>query len=203
MSIERVERASGVVWRVRWREGGRNRSKVLGRRRDAEAFDAEIRRRKRTGDLASLGAGKQTLAEFAEEWWRVHAMPNLSRRTREVYASLWDLHVLPRLGGLQLRELNVEVTQRFAADLAAAGVGPAARRKTLAFLGAVLQRAVEWGRIASNPATVVRKPSAQPERRVWPIPPSIVEAMRARYSSRTAGRRHARLPPGLRRSSAG
>ena len=179
MSIERVERGSGVVWRVRWREGGRNRSKVLGRKRDAEAFDAEIRRRKRTGDLASLDAGKQTLAEFAEEWWCVHAVPNLSRRTREVYASLWDLHVLPRLGGLQLRELSVEVTQRFAADLAAAGVGPAARRKTLALLGAVLQRAVEWGRIASNPATVVRKPSARPERRVRAIPPSIVEAMRA------------------------
>jgi hypothetical protein len=41
MSIERLERKGGVVWRVRWRdERGRNRSKVLGRKRDAEAFDA-------------------------------------------------------------------------------------------------------------------------------------------------------------------
>jgi ribosomal protein L15E len=50
MSVERVERKDGtVVWRVRWRQGGRNRSKVLGRKRDAEAFDAELVRKKRTG----------------------------------------------------------------------------------------------------------------------------------------------------------
>ena len=49
MSSERVERDGGVVWRVRWREPGRNRSKVLGRKRDAEALDAELKRRRRTG----------------------------------------------------------------------------------------------------------------------------------------------------------
>jgi integrase len=179
MSIERVQRDGGVVWRVRWRDGDRNRSKVLGRKKDAATFDAEIKRRKRTGEFSAVDSGKQTLAEFAEEWWRVHAVPNLSRRTREVYASLWDLHVLPRIGSLQLRELNVETAQRFAADLAVAGVGPASRRKTLALVGAVLQRAVEWGRIPSNPMRAVRKPPARPERRVRPIPPATVEAMRA------------------------
>jgi hypothetical protein len=51
-----------VVWRVRWRQAGRNRSKVLGRKRDAEAFDAEITRRKRTGELAQLDAGKESLS---------------------------------------------------------------------------------------------------------------------------------------------
>ncbi len=62
MSVERVERKDGtVVWRVRWRQAGSNRSKVLGRKRDAEAFDAELRRRKRTGELAILDAGKQSL----------------------------------------------------------------------------------------------------------------------------------------------
>ena len=61
MSVERVVRKDGsVVWRVRWRQAGRNRSKVLGRKRDAEAFDAEIVRRKRTGELAQLDAGNKT-----------------------------------------------------------------------------------------------------------------------------------------------
>jgi hypothetical protein len=65
MSVERVERKDGsVVWRVRWRQGGRNRSKVLGRKRDAEAFDAKLVRRKRTGELAQLDAGKESLADF-------------------------------------------------------------------------------------------------------------------------------------------
>jgi len=63
MSVERVELKDGsVVWRVRWRQGGRNRSKVLGRKRDAEAFDAELVRKKRTGELAQLDAGKELLS---------------------------------------------------------------------------------------------------------------------------------------------
>jgi hypothetical protein len=78
MSVERVERKDGsVVWRVRWRQGGRNRSKVLGRKRDAEAFDAELVRKKRTGELAQLDAGKELLSDFGEEWWRLYAEPNL------------------------------------------------------------------------------------------------------------------------------
>jgi len=70
LSVDRVQRRDGsVVWRVRWRQSGRNRSKVLGRKRDAEAYDAELVRRKRTGELATLDVGKQSLSELGEEWW--------------------------------------------------------------------------------------------------------------------------------------
>lgn len=40
------------------------------------AIYAELRRRKRTGDIALLDAGKQPLWEFGEEWWRLYARPN-------------------------------------------------------------------------------------------------------------------------------
>ncbi len=67
MSVERVERKGGsVVWRVRWRQGEHNRSKVEGRKRDADAFEAELRRRKRTGQLAQLDVGKEPLAKSAK-----------------------------------------------------------------------------------------------------------------------------------------
>ena len=179
MSVERVERKDGtVVWRVRWRQGGRNRSKVLGRKRDAEAFDAEVVRRKRTGELAQLDAGKEWLADFGEEWWRLYAEPNLAKSTLQVYAAQWDAHVLPRLGSMPLRELTPDVINRFRLELEADGVGPASLRKTLTLLQGVLQRACEWGRIASNPATPVRKPSAGRARAVVPLAPDTVEAVR-------------------------
>jgi len=144
MSVERVVRKDGsVVWRVRWRQAGRNRSKVLGRKRDAEAFDAEIVRRKRTGELAQLDAGKEPLADFGEEWWRLHAEPNLARSTLKGYASIWDAHVLPRLGSIPLRELTPDVVNRFRLELEAAGVGPTSVRKSLVLLQGVLQRACE------------------------------------------------------------
>lgn len=125
MSVERVERSSGVVWRVRWRdEQGRNRAKVLGRKRDAEAFDAEVRRMKRTRSLGQLDAGKQTLAEFGEEWWKLHAAPNLAPTTQETYASMWDTHVLPRIGHLALRDLNAAGVQVVSRRPGVRGRGP-------------------------------------------------------------------------------
>ena len=179
MSIERVERDSGVVWRVRWRdEQGHNRSKVLGRRRDAEAFDAEVRRMKRTRELGRLDAGKETLAQFGEEWWRLYAEPNLARSTQQGYAILWDRHVLPRLGGYAVRDLSPRVLQKFRAELEDDGVGPAAVRKSLVILHGVLARAVEWERIPSNPASAVRSPSAKRSRAVTPLAPAAIEIMR-------------------------
>jgi hypothetical protein len=65
MSVEQVARGDGTkVWRVRWRdEHGRNRSKTLGRKRDAEAFDAEIRRLRRLGELGIPRTGAKPLVE--------------------------------------------------------------------------------------------------------------------------------------------
>jgi integrase len=181
VSVERRVNQSGeVVWRVRWRERNRNPAKVLGRKSDAIAFDAEIRRLARTGELGLVDGGRERLDEFAAEWMRAYGKPNLAPRTVAYYASAWDLHISPRIGGLRLREVSVEVCQRFAAELAAAGIGRATRRKLLMVLGSVLQRAVEWGRIPSNPVRVIRKPTAKRERTVRPWTPAVVEAMRAR-----------------------
>ncbi len=152
MSVERAERKGKAVWRVRWRdEHGRARSKVVGRKRDAEAFDAEVVRRKRTGDLDLLTGGKETLAEFAEEWWKLYAVPNLAPRTLRSYAGLWDRHVLPRLGSMRLSAITPEVVQRFRAELEADGVGRTAIHRALVLLQGVLRRAVEWRRIGHNP----------------------------------------------------
>ena len=125
MSVERVKRKDGsVVWRVRWRQGGRNRSKVLGRKRDAEAFDAELVRRKRTGELAQLDAGKELLSDFGEEWWRLHAEPNLARSTLKRLR----LHLgRTRAAAARLDPVaraDARVINRFRLELEVDGVGP-------------------------------------------------------------------------------
>jgi integrase len=181
VSIEKRKLGGGkIVWRVRYREGGRNKAKVLGRKRDAEAFDAEIRRRKRTGEIATQNAGRDTLADFAREWWRLHVVPNLSGNTRATYAAVWDRHVLPRIGGYELRELTPAIMQRFRADLAAAGAGDATILKALTVLQSVMRLAVVQGRVQSNPAAAVKKPSQARKREVRPPSPRTVEAIRSR-----------------------
>jgi integrase len=180
MSVEKRVLASGqVTWRTRWREGGRNHARHFDRKRDAQAFDAEIRRRRRLGELDLLDAGKQTLDDFAREWWRLYAEPNLARSTKNYYAALWDKHVLPRLGGMRLRQLSPQVVDSFAAELRKAGVGDPTIRKTLSVLQSVLGRAVVWRYIAVNPVAAVKKPTQRRARAVQPFAPASVEKVRA------------------------
>src|SRR6266511_3209493 len=181
MSVEKVTRKSGaLVWRVRWREGLRNRARTFDRKGDAMRFETEVRRRQQTGDLPPVEGGRETLAVFAEKWWKTYAVPNLAPKTRRIYAELWDRHVARRLGTIALRELTPELIASFRADLTAAGVGDPTVRKTLAFLQGILQRAVEWRRIDSNPAKGVRKPP-QRKTRVVDLPSAAaVEEMRAK-----------------------
>src|SRR3954464_1496652 len=169
-----------VVWRTRWRdEAGAERSKTFDRAADARAFEAKIRTKKRSGSLADLDAGTETLTEFVEEWWLVYAGPNLERSTLRVYAQLWNGHALPRRGQFRLRDLPPQTIARFRAELEAAGVGVEAIRKTMTMLQGVLQRAVEWGRVPTNAVRMTRKPPKQLRPAVEAIPPERIEVMRA------------------------
>jgi integrase len=85
-----------------------------------------------------------------------------------------------------LRNLTPEVLARFRADLAAAGVGDPTIRKLMSIVQGVLQRAVEWHRLTTNPARAVRKPPQKRMRRIEPPSPLAVERMRARL--RASGR---------------
>ena len=187
MSVERIERKDEIVWRVRWRDArGRNRARVLGRKRDAEAFDAEVKRRKRIGDLAILDAGRETLDEYVTGTWaRAHAA-HLAPRTRQTYASMYDRHIAPRLGDVPLREIDPETVAAFQGDLLRGGVGPQAIRKSMTLLGAILQRAAEGRRIPYNPQRVVRKARLPLAPEVRPLAPSRIEAMRAAAGLRDA-----------------
>lgn len=187
MSVERLVRSNGeVVWRVRWRESDRNRSKVLGRKRDAEAFDAEIRHRRRTGELRFLDAGSETLAEYVEGTWATTHAAHLAPKTRQTYAWVYDMYIAPRLGGVKLRDLDPEMIARFQADLVAADVGPEARRKAMVLLGGILQRAAEARRIPYNPARLVRKVPIPRREEARPLAPATVEALRRAVDRRDA-----------------
>src|SRR3954449_7505087 len=178
---QRRDGTTYAVWRARWRdETGVERSKTFNRLADARDFEGKVRTMKRSGVLADLDAGTETLAEFVEEWWLVYAGPNLERSTLRVYAQLWNGHALPRLGQLRLRDLTPQTIARFRAELEAAGVGIEAIRKTMTMLQGVLQRAVEWGRVPTNAVKITRKPPKPHRPAVQAIPPTLIEVMRAR-----------------------
>jgi integrase len=179
VSIERVERArKGTVYRVRWRDDrGRKRSKSFDRKRDAEAFEAKVTLAKRRGELDDIDAGKQRLDDLLREYWRIEAEPRLAPKTLERYGNFRQ-HIEARLGHVELRKLTPQRLTRFQSDLLRDGVGAASVRKTMTFLQGVLQRAVEWRRLSTNPVLPVRKIANPRPRAVRPLSPASVEKVR-------------------------
>jgi integrase len=130
------------------------------------------------GSSGSWTAGRISLAEFGQVWLVAYAVPNLEPKTLRTYESLWDRHVLPNIGGVELRQLRPAVLDRFLAQLQRDGLSPASVKKVAGMLQGVLQRAVEWERIAQNPMRVAHKPRARRRIVIRPIAPAQVEDLR-------------------------
>ena len=105
---------------------------------DALDYKAKLRSatRWRPEELRQERAGRTTLAEFFEEWWRTHGMVELKRSTLKTYRCLWEAHAAPRLGSVALREIDAHRVVAFRGDLIAAGVGPQSIVKTMSMSSA-------------------------------------------------------------------
>src|SRR4051812_43854844 len=135
-------------WEARERAGGRGSrrlSKTFDRKGDAERWEARMRRQRQLG--APLEEDDVTLAEFMEEYWRLHAMPNLAPSTRASYMNIWGVPVHDRLGQRELRTITPKVLTRFRANLERAGVATATVRKALALVQSILSFAVGEERV--------------------------------------------------------
>jgi integrase len=168
MSVER----RGKKWRVRWREGGRARSRTFDRRDDAVLFDADRTRRKQLGLLAVTVAAEQTLDTYFEDSWKPHARARLSERTYEDYLYLYRSLVKPILGGYRLEEITVEALRNWQATVVRSW-GAATVEHSNRLLSSMLQEAVVNGWLSQNPARVVKSPKID-HREIPPLPSPIV-----------------------------
>jgi len=173
-----VEKRDGR-YRVRWREGDRNRSRTFATRADARRWDTDVQRRRQLGTLHLLDAGRETLNEYVTDTWAPAYAVQLAPKTRRVYGQHYDRHLAPHIGTWTLRALTPEVIARWQADRLASGAGRTAVLRSLELLGTILQRAFEAQRIASNPVRQVRKAPRPRRDEVRPLAPATVEAMRA------------------------
>lgn len=184
VEIRERKRRDGTVYyvyRVRWKDPvtGKRLVETLDTREEALDFQAHLRLAKRRGVLQELDQGRELLSDFAAEWWTRFAKHNLDRSTRQAYASVWNRHLLPRLGHLQLRQITPSVVDQLKTDLQEDGVGAPTIRKAMSLLQAMLRQAVAWDRLRVNPVKQIRKPKAPRKRAVVPLSPDQVEALRA------------------------
>jgi integrase len=181
-----VRKRPNGMYETRWLEGDRHRSRSFRLKRDADRLDAEVQRMKSLGTLADLDAGMQSLDEYVTQTWAPTYAAQLPPKTRRNYSSLYDHHIAPQLGPVQLRKLSPEMISRWHTDRLSAGGGPVAVHKARTLLGNILQRAVEGGHLKINPQRNAARVKLPRREEVRPVGPAKVEAMRAASSPRDA-----------------
>jgi site-specific recombinase XerD len=183
MSVERVPWKSELPWRVRWRQDGQNRSRSFATKKAADRFDRRVKDLRAAGDLHLLDkepSGSVTLHDYTyDSWWPEYAEVNLIDETRDNYATQLDLRIIPKWGKHPLRTLEPGPIEAWVSKLRREGVGDATILKTLTVFRAILKRAERDREIDRNPIPLVAKPKQEPKRAPRPIPPYLVERMRA------------------------
>lgn len=169
-------------WMVRWREAGRQRVKRFTLQGDAILFEATMVRRRQLGDLATERlAGEMTLGEWVTDRYIPEHQAHLAPNTRRWQAELWDNHV-GELEHVRLKDLSASVIRRWQTERDKAGAGRIALRRSLQWLGSILQHALEADELAANPVRAVKPLPKHPERAVRAFSPHDVELIRAQLS---------------------
>lgn len=134
-----------------------------------------------TGDWIDPHLGRVTFGEFATRWIAEH---RLSPRTRDLYEGLHRLHIGPFLGTAQLGSLTTERVRAWRAELLTSGRSEGTVAKAYRLLRAVLNTAVDDGRIARNPCRIKRADTTHaPERPVASVAQvfALAEAVGPQY----------------------
>lgn len=201
MSVRPRTRKDGTRgWEVRWRETDANRSRMFALKKDADAWDREVQRRKQLGPIAVqqlTTRGGPTLGEWVTERWVPEYAVMLADSTRNRYAEVYSVHIAPWLDDVPLGQFSAPLLSAWQAALIKGGVSPGTIHKARTLLSSVLRHAAENGAIMANPLSLVRAPRSAPRDAVQPLSPAVVE--RIRRAMRTPSDREiGASPPGQR-----
>ena len=158
-----VRRLPSGKWQARYEiPGGRSVVAPGTFRTKAEAgrWLASVETDQARGAWVDPVAGATSLSEYASAWLR--GQVRLSKRTREIYAAQFRLHILPAvdpevpaLGAVALTDLTPELIRQWYAALATRR-SPSVAAKAYTRLRQILTAAVNDDRIARNPCRIAR-----------------------------------------------
>ena len=159
------------MWVGRWREdmlleggtiGQVRRWQVLGSladfptRREAQALLDERLRAVNAG--ASRPESSIAFGTFVEEQWKALVLPTFKASTQHGYKTVLNVHVLPAWRDWRLRDIERLAIQQWVADKFRQQTGWQVVRNAWVLLSSILETAVEYGYLQSNPARGVKFP---------------------------------------------
>ena len=155
----------GSKWCIRYYgPDGRQRWETIGpNKKEAETVLHQRLYEVRSGIFPILRQRSQiTFEKLAEEWFESYARPHVRPSTLSTYRWLLDHHLLPTFGARALTALSPRDIQAYLAEKVQ-HVAPKTANHGLVLLKEILEAAVAWGRIPTNPAKQIRK-AAVPHR---------------------------------------
>jgi integrase len=162
------------VWVARWREdvlcedgkvGRILRSVVLGSVADLPTRkDAQVRLDE---ELRGVNQGtvrpesSMLFGTFAEEQWKTLVLPTLKLSTQHGYKTVLAKHLLPYWRDWRLRDIGRQDVQQWVADRFRRQLGWQTVRNAWTLLSGILETAVEYGYLSTNPARGVKFPEKE------------------------------------------
>jgi integrase len=159
------------VWIARWREdvllpdgtiGRVRRGILLGSVADLPTRrDAQLKLDERLRPVnQGVSRPESTIAfgAFVEQQWMVLVLPTFKRTTQHGYRAVLRVHVLPTWRDTSLRDIDRLAIQQWVADRLRRGIGWQSVRNAWVLLSSILETAVEYGYLQSNPARGVKFP---------------------------------------------
>jgi integrase len=146
----------------------------------AQAALDDLRVRTRTGTY--VAPARQTFGEFLTQDWLPAIRTTVEPSTHESYTRNLTLHVIPRIGGIGLQQLDAGVLNRLYAELIEhgrldskqGGLSGRTVRYIHTIIGRALREAVAWDRVPRNVARAAQPPSTaqarSPEMHTWDGP---------------------------------
>lgn len=148
-------------YRAHWRgPDGKPQSKVCRTEGEATRLGVKMEAAKLDGTYIDLSAGKKKLRDYGDEWVRIQVF---DEGTRAGIESRLRVHVWPKLGHLELRQIKPTTVQAWLKGLKCA---PSTAGLILGHLSAILSAAVDDGLIPKNPCSArsVKRPKSSTEK---------------------------------------
>ena len=140
--------------------GGQPRKYLYGRTRQ-EVARKLTQALKATQDNLPIPSSRLTLAVFADKWL-ASVRSSLRPRTYQSYESALRVHILPSLGRIQLDALQPSDLELLYARLTQDGLSAQSIRTYHVRVHTMLNRAVKWGVLTRNVASLVALPRIVP-----------------------------------------
>jgi integrase len=142
------QRTSGS-WRAQISKGGKRFGKTFKKKADAHDWLRKTQNKLEMGQ--NIEGGKLTLAQYLPVWLE-NSEASLRSTTVEQYHQIYRDHILPHIGKIQLKDLQLAQIERLYTGLLGSGVSVRTVRMVHSVLHKALEKSVAYGHLGRNPA---------------------------------------------------